>query len=322
MTEPASRPAVPADALPRSLLRQLRADPGHLPELLALFAVRHTGRGAARRTARLREQRPQASTAELRHRVGERGERTVLAEGAFVGGPVMLLVPVAFCAALLAQARTVLELAALSGRDPTAQDRAADLLVLQGVYPDTDRAAEALTTTGRSLLGGDRPARREGRRASLWHLTVRMARLLGVVTPGTGRKRRWYVQAALYLLTGLVLVVGVVAPLVWVPFMVVSYRSSTRRLLERANAYYFGHGFRTAPPRSGLDAGLLLAALRAGLSLLLPIALTVGLLGADLRLAGSRWAAAGIALAALSLLTGVVWLVHRFRRGDDDASGP
>ncbi|MFF9324845.1 hypothetical protein ACF1AY_09090 [Streptomyces sp. NPDC014776] len=27
-------------------------------------------------------------------------------------------------------------------------------------------------------------------------------------------------------------------------------------------------------------------------------------------------------LAALSLLTGVVWLVHRFRRSDDGASGP
>ncbi|MEU2434314.1 hypothetical protein ABZ611_33350 [Streptomyces sp. NPDC007861] len=34
-----------------------------------------------------------------------------MSQGAFVGGPFLVLIRVAFCAALLSQARTVLELA-------------------------------------------------------------------------------------------------------------------------------------------------------------------------------------------------------------------
>jgi hypothetical protein len=41
--------------------------------------------------------------------------------------------PVAFCAAVLAKAQMVYELAAVSGRDPRDAMRAADLLVLLGV---------------------------------------------------------------------------------------------------------------------------------------------------------------------------------------------
>ncbi|MEU3844270.1 hypothetical protein AB0E88_30125 [Streptomyces sp. NPDC028635] len=319
MTVPQPAPPSPVRSLPRSLLRQVRADPGHLPEHLALFAVRHLAHAAGRRTARLRDQRPDAPLDELRHRVIVRGERTVVAEGAFVGGPVLLLVPFAFCAALLGQARTVLELAALSGRDPASRDRAADLLVLQGVHADTRRAAQALAATERALLGEKRPAAQRTRRAGLWHLTLRMARLLGLLTPATDTRRpAWYVQAGRIALVVLVIAVGMVAPLVWVPYMVVSYRSATRRLLERTDTYYFGPAGGAARPRSRLDPALLLAAGRAVLSLLLPVVVTVTFLFADLRFAGSRWAAAGLAVAAMSVTTGVVWLVHRHRRRRED----
>ncbi|MEV0977612.1 hypothetical protein [Streptomyces sp. NPDC049915] len=242
-----------------------------------------------------------------------------MAEGAFVGGPVLLLVPFAFCTALLGQARTVLELAALSGRDAVSEDRAADLLVLQGGYADTGRAAEALATTRRALRGDGRPASqgtRGTRRADLWRLTLRMARLLGLLTPATATSRRSrYAQVARMAFLGLV--AGMVAPLVWVPYMAVSYRSATQRLTERAEAYYFGQAGGAAPERSRLDPAVLLAAGRAVLSLLLPIGVTVTVLFADVRFAGSRWAAAGFAVAAGSVVTGVVWLVHHYHRGQD-----
>ncbi|MFF9814958.1 hypothetical protein [Streptomyces sp. NPDC014006] len=56
-----------------------------------------------------------------------------MTEGAFAGGPVLLLVPFTLCTALLGQDRTVLKPAAVSGRDAASEDRAADVLVLQGV---------------------------------------------------------------------------------------------------------------------------------------------------------------------------------------------
>jgi hypothetical protein len=52
----------------------------------------------------------------LTQAVVTRGVRTTVAEGAIMGGPITLLVPVAFVAAALAQAHMVLEMAALNGR--------------------------------------------------------------------------------------------------------------------------------------------------------------------------------------------------------------
>ena len=48
-----------------------------------------------------------------------RQTRVTVVEGAAVGGPFILLIPVAWCAALLAQAQMVFELAALAGYSAT-----------------------------------------------------------------------------------------------------------------------------------------------------------------------------------------------------------
>lgn len=198
----------------RSLLASVVTDPGHLPELLADFAVRRIGPAVPEAIASLRRNHPNATEAELRARVVARGRRTVVSEGSLVGGPFLVLIPVAFCAALLRQARTVLELAALDGRDPTASARAGELLVLQGVYEDTRQAQDALARTGRAAGA---PARWK-RWVALWDVTLRMAHLLGVLTPGdesqaAGRRvRRVAVQAWRWLLLGVVFLVGLVAP--------------------------------------------------------------------------------------------------------------
>lgn len=304
-------------SLERSLLASVVTDPGHLPEILAGFAVRRVGQAVPESIASLRRRHPDATEAELRAQVVARGRRTVVSEGSIVGGPFLLLIPLAFCAALLRQARTVLELAALDGRDPTASARAGELLVLQGVYEDTRQAQDALTRTGRAAGA---PARWK-RGAALWNVTLRMAHLLGILAPAdegqdAGRRvRRVTVQAWRWLLLGVVFLVGLVAPLVWLPYMAVVYRRADARLADRVLAYYFTD---TAPaPRrrtSRLEPEVMAAVLRALISLLVPLALTAVTFLTGLRIAESRWPVLGITLATASAGVGALWYWRRHRR--------
>ncbi|MGA4539352.1 hypothetical protein ACPA54_05105 [Uniformispora flossi] len=130
--------------LPPALLRAVWAQPGRLAEVMALFAVRHLGAGAAASAHARLESRDGRTDAELDDDAVRHGTLVTVTEGAFVGGPFLVFIPVAFCAALLGQARMVLEIAALHGRDTRSDARAADLLVLQGAYPDTLQAGAAL----------------------------------------------------------------------------------------------------------------------------------------------------------------------------------
>ena len=301
----------------RSLLASALTDPGHLPELLADFAVRRTGPEVPEAIASLRRSHPGATEAELRARVVARGRRAVVSEGALVGGPFLVLVPVAFCAALLRQARTVLELAALDGRDPTALSRAGELLVLQGAYEDIGQAQDALTRTGRATGA---PARRK-RWPALWTVTLRMAHLLGILAPAgasedAGRRvRRVAVQAWRWLVLGVVFLVGMVAPLVWLPYMAGVYQRADARLAGRVLAYYFAD---TAPaPRrrtSRFEPDVMAGALRAILSLLVPLVLTAVTFLTGLRIAESRWPVLGITLAIGSAGVGALWYRRRHRR--------
>ncbi|GGT84704.1 hypothetical protein [Streptomyces coeruleorubidus] len=301
----------------RSLLASVVGDPGHLPELLADFAVRSVGPAVPEAITSLRRNHPTDTETELRARVIARGRRTVVSEGSLVGGPFLVLLPVAFCAALLRQARTVLELAALAGRDPTASARAGELLVLQGVYEDTRQAQHALTRTGRAVGA---PTRWK-RWAALWVVTLRMAHLLGILTPddgsdgAVGRVHRVALQAWRWLFLGVVFLVGLVAPLVWLPYMAMIYQRADARLADRVLTFYFTD---TAPaPRhrtSRLEPEVIASALRALLSLLVPLVLTAATFLAGLRIADSRWPVLGIALATASAAVGALWYRRRHRR--------
>ncbi|MER8234290.1 hypothetical protein [Streptomyces sp. NPDC094049] len=347
--------AAPAAGLAGSLFGEIRARPGRLPESLASFALRRLGPGAGATVDRLRGARPGADDAALRALVVARGRRAVATEGAFVGGPFLLFVPFAFCGALLSQARTVLELAAVEGRDPTDPERAAELLVLQGVYEDLPTARASLTAlleengpgapeagtengpaasqaaeedaggTDREAVEGGGAAVRgaaagPGRVAVLFDLVMRMARLLGLLTPDAGggplaRLGHW-------ALVGVVFLAGLVAPLVWLPYMAVSYLRATRRLMDRATVFYVGDRDLRAPRGLRMDPAVALAALRAAGSLLLPALGLFVVVASDTRIADGRWPVAGIVLTSSCLLTGGWWQWRRHRRRGKRAARP
>ncbi|MGW6142949.1 hypothetical protein [Streptomyces sp. NPDC055140] len=280
--------------------------------------MRRFGPTAARSVARIKKDHPDMDATGLRALVIARGWRATVSEGAFVGGPFLIFVPVAFCAALLRQARTVLELAALKGGDPTVDDRAAELLVLQGVHENVDQARDALAACHRKQAAGERSALR--RPAVLWYLTLRMARVLGLLTTSehTGWSHR-LVQAGRWVLLGLVFVVGFVAPLIWLPYMAMSYHQATTRLTDRATAFYFTDSAPVSRRRSHLDPSLIAGAARTLLSLLLPVVLVAATLLTGARIADSNWPVVGIVLFIASVAVGAVW--HLRRRGRRNSGG-
>ncbi|MQS17726.1 hypothetical protein F7Q99_37455 [Streptomyces kaniharaensis] len=280
-----------------------------MPEQLAVFAVRHRGPRAARRIADLRAGHPEATPGELVELAVGRARRVGAGEGSFVGGPFVWLVPFAFCTALLEQGQLMLEIAALAGKDPTASARTAEVLVLQGAHPDVTAAERALARDPRAEPSA-------GRWRGFWYLIRRMARLLGITgedeVPPPGRWR----TAGSWALLGLTFLVGTVAPLVWLPYMGVSYGKATNRLADRAVAFHFGPAQRPRQTRRGIDPGVLAAGLRALLSVLLPVAAVLGILLADVRAGGSTWPVVVLVLAALSTVVGGLWYRRHRRRGN------
>ncbi|MGW4893050.1 hypothetical protein ACWEQL_12425 [Kitasatospora sp. NPDC004240] len=296
-------------ALSRFVLRAAMKDPAHLPELLAHFAVHHLGSRAAASVARARERRPGAEQGDLAEAVITRGRRVSQSEGAFVGGPLMIFAPFAFCTALLTQSRMMLELGALTGRDPTDPDRAAELLVIQGVYPDEERARAALAAAAAA-----RPDSPPGRVAALWSVVRRMAYLLGVVTPDKRPVSVW-VRVWRWVLVVVVLLIGFVVPLVWLPYLGYSYHRASQELGERAWAYYRGEATVWPEETAARARPALVGAIFKGvLWLLVPAVVLTFLVLADLRLAGSRYPVITVALVTLSVVLASGWWLRRRRR--------
>lgn len=281
------------EATVRALLGRVRRDPRHLPETLATFGVGRLGPGAARRIPELRAEHPEWDLQKYRAEVLRRGTRSAVSRGALIGGPLLALAPYGFCAALLVQNRIMLELATLAGRDPTTPERAAELLVLQDAFPDL-----AAARAGLAEAHAAEPPQPIGKFRALWRMTWRMAYLLGLMSHRQEGERPdpWWRHAARWMLMGLTFLVGMVAPMVWMPYLADSYRQSTARITQRAERFYFGDvtAIRHASDRASrrlatasvlLTGGLVLVTLLAGIRLFdrtwvaVVAALAVGSLG-------------------------------------------
>jgi hypothetical protein len=295
------------------VLRIIWADPTHMAEHLAVWSLAAFGPRADGALAKLKQKHPDADEEELERLVVERQTLVAATEGAFVGGPFIVLIPVAFCAALLAGAQMVFELAAATGHDPNDRRRAADLLVLLGAYDSLDEAERALATMARD------PHSREGKRlpaSALWDTTRRMAYLLGVF--GASDPTRSRLRATLgWIGVGILCVVGFVVPVVWVPYMAYSLRGRTMRLGGRARDYY-------AAERPG-DAGVVVqrrvriggtaALARTLVHIVVPVGVAVAALLTGLSLGGGKVIDALLVLLAASVVLTAGWLgVRRWRR--------
>ncbi|WP_152627436.1 hypothetical protein [Streptacidiphilus melanogenes] len=287
-----------------------------MPEELAAFAVREMGPRARARVEGLRHRLPDADAERLQAETVAHGVRASVTEGAFVGGPFLVWIPVAFCRALLAQAQFVLELAALAGHDPRTPARAAELLVLQGAHPDTESAAAALALTPADAVA---VSAGNGRTAGLWQVTMRMASILGLrAVEGAEAPVSWLTRVGQWLLLTVVIVVGMVVPLVWLPYMTVSYRRAGRAIAERACTFYFGTA--TAPPaddaqaQAGADPGLVAAGVRAAVSVVLVVGLVLAVLLTGATLADRQWPLLVVVLTVASVGVGAWWQLRRRAR--------
>jgi hypothetical protein len=128
----------------RALLRLVGRHPAQMSEYLVLFSVRRQApeirswvqrHGAVPGSPQYEE-----LLDELRHdSVG-----FARLNGALAGTPLFISLVPAYLTVLSQQARMALRIAALNGNDPGDPKRAAELLVITGVYPSVDQAAAAL----------------------------------------------------------------------------------------------------------------------------------------------------------------------------------
>jgi hypothetical protein len=297
-----------------NVLRIMWADPQHMAEQLVVWSLAHFGPRAEAAVDKLRRDHPDADRGELESLVVRRQSRVAAAEGGFVGGPFIVLIPVAFCAALLAQAQMVYELADVSGRDPHDAMRAADLLVLLGAH---DSVADAQA----AIAGMKKNPRQEGKKLPAGvriDMVKRMAYLLGLFAPDPGYSRFRFIIG--WVGIGLLLLVGFVIPFVWVPYLAFSTRRSTLRLAVRARGYYAAGGavdlglLVRSGDRSGASLGGSIALGRTFLLLVLPIGAAVIALLTGVDIGGGRWLFAGLLFIALSFVASILWLGFRWLR--------
>ncbi|OLD99494.1 MAG: hypothetical protein AUG91_06650 [Actinobacteria bacterium 13_1_20CM_4_69_9] len=278
-----------------------------MPEHLALWALKHFGPRAASSVAGARQRDPANVIA--------RQTRVTVAEGALVGGPFIVLIPVAWCAALLAQAQMVFELAALAGHSPTDEMRAVDLLVLQGAYSTSADAGAALARVTNELPGKRLP------RGTRIALIRRMAYMLGLI--GAGDAKPNVLRSILgWIFVGVVFVVGFVLPFVWIPYMAVWMRKSTLQLGERATAFYATEAGAdagvTVRKAQSVRAGLAGGFLRMALLLCAPVGIAVVAFAS-----GGPVAAGIVVFLAVAFLLTSVWIGFRWwrRRRQVDSQG-
>jgi hypothetical protein len=133
-----------ASGPPGTLWTRMKADPEYAPEHLALEAVRRLGPEARRWAERTRAEQPTLSPDALADLAVRRFTNLARLSGAVSGATGLPGAVIDVGVLAWTQARMVLHIAAAYGLDPTAQERATDLLVLQRVHKIAETARLAL----------------------------------------------------------------------------------------------------------------------------------------------------------------------------------
>ena len=223
--------------LPRQLARAIRRDPHHLPEQVVLLAQSRLAEPSRAWAAGVLQD-ADADLGVVAEQLRTQTARFARTNGALSGTPFLIALVPAYVSVLWEQARMVMRIAALEGRDPREPAFAAELLCLRGLY-ETPEAAQA----GLEQLGTGPPGEVKGVRdrvVAWYRLVYRILILAGLLAGGgaeedtRGRVRRTVslvFGGALYLLTWVV-------PLTFMMLMSYSCENDTRGLGDRAMAYY------------------------------------------------------------------------------------
>ncbi len=169
------------DGPPAGLWQKMRADPEYAPEHLAIEAVTRIGPKMVLELQKLRAQNPGAPADALANMVVYRYTNHARLSGA-VSGAVGLAGAVLDVGVLAwTQAKMVLLIAVIYGRDPADPERATELLVLQGVHKYTNTARAALQVArGRQGIDSLLPDKRRPMNQMLMSLGLKLAQMAGI----------------------------------------------------------------------------------------------------------------------------------------------
>jgi EcsC protein family len=198
--------------VPESLWDRILAEPDRTPELIALAAAERFGPQAERWVASHGDRRPER----LAKRAYRKHVRLARLEGGALGLGGGLTAPVDLVALLWIQSRMVFFIAASYGHDPRDPMRPAELLALQGVYPNADEARRALNGVGK-----------------------RLAQALAERTLRGGRDRRMRARLLRYAVRRIAQrYTGRLIPLIGAPIGAIQNAGATKELGRKAIAYY------------------------------------------------------------------------------------
>jgi hypothetical protein len=136
-------------------------------------------------------------------------------------------------------------------------------------------------------------------------MVKRMAYMLGVLGSSDAEKPSRLRLALQITLVGAVVLVGLVLPLVWVPYMALAFRKSGLRMGAQASAFY--------AERRSEDAGVTVrSAPRVGIAMPILVAVIAVLTGADV--GSGKWVSARVFLIVVFGLATLAWFGYRWWR--------
>jgi hypothetical protein len=284
-----------------TLWTTIRRDPGRASELAVLHALPELSPHVKSWWPTWSQRHPDESPERLSRRVLRKSVHVAYRGGVIAGSSFYVGMVPAVAMIYLDQLIVVLRIAAIYGRDPTASERCAEILVFQGNYNSTSAAMAALQQAVADKECGRSPERTTGIAGALRQVPLMI-----------GLQMRKF-KTPLDVLIAVTEVVAFFVPVVSIPVWAVANARATRRLGRAAISFY------SQPPTA--DTGAVAIALpdpitsrtrrRLGWAFV-PLVVGLAVLAAFLPLGrlGHRLPWGGLGLAELALVSTFVRLMQ------------
>lgn len=229
--------------MPKEVWRIIRRDPVHLPERLVMLAQDRLAQTTWDWGRATLERDREAAPADIIAGISPQLERFARINGALAGTPFLIALVPAYVSVLWQEARMVMGIAALNGRNPTEPEFAGELLALRGLYPSPEAAMERLAR----LDAADDPSTAEvaptgllARLGSWADLVRRVLILAGFISGSSGQagdRSRIRTAASLFA-AGVIYLITWIVPVTFMILMSWSCERDVRDLCDRASEWY------------------------------------------------------------------------------------